>query len=96
MIFKNIPQNKKESWEEAKSILANDLHKFMPQFQLEYITSKMEKANRSRETKFTKVPAIIAKFSDWSIMEMIKNSLNLRFPDVFSSSYHLQKLSNFN
>ena len=64
LIFKNIPQNKKESWEETKSILAKEPNKFMPQYQLEYITSKIERAHRSRETKFTKVPAIIAKFND--------------------------------
>ena len=42
LIFKNIPQNKKEYWEETKSILAKELRKFMPQYQLEYVISKIE------------------------------------------------------
>ena len=39
LIFKNIPQNKKEYWEEVESILAKELHKFMPQYQLKYVIS---------------------------------------------------------
>ena len=31
LIFTNIHQNKKESWEETKSILAKELNKFMSQ-----------------------------------------------------------------
>ena len=47
----------------------------MPQYQLEYIISNIERAHRFRETKVTKVPAIIPKFNDWSITETIKSSL---------------------
>ena len=57
----------------------------MPQYQLEYITSKIERVHRSRETKFTKVPAIIAKFNDWSITETIKSSLIKGNSSVFVS-----------
>ena len=62
LIFKNTI--KKESCEETKPILAKELNKFMPQYQLQYKTSRTERAHRSRETEFTKVPAIIAKFND--------------------------------
>ena len=37
-----MPQNKKESWEETKSILAKELNKFIPQYQLEYTTLKLK------------------------------------------------------
>ena len=47
----------------------------MSQCQLQYITSKIERAHRTRETEFTKVPAVITKFNDWSITETIKSSL---------------------
>ena len=57
----------------------------MPQYQLEYITSKIERVHRSRETKFTKVPAIIAKFNDWSITETIKSSLIKGNSSIFVS-----------
>ena len=47
LIFKNIPQNKKESWEKTKSILAKELNKFMPQYQLKYITSEKRNLGKS-------------------------------------------------
>ena len=49
LIFKNMPYHKKESWEETKSILLKELNQFVPQYQLEYITSKIERAHRSEE-----------------------------------------------
>ena len=85
LIFTNIHQNKKESWEETKSILAKELNKFMSQYQLEYITSKIERAHKSRETKFTKIPVIITKFNDWCITKIIRNSLIKGNSSIFDS-----------
>ena len=85
LIFKNIPHDKKESWEETKFILAKEINKFMPQYQLEHITSKIERAHRARETKFTEVPAIIAKSNDWSITETVKSSFIKGNSSIFVS-----------
>ena len=71
----------KKHWEKSKSILAKKLIKLKPQYQLEYITSKIEKVNRSRRTEFRNVSAIIAKFIRSNI---IKGNSSIFVSQMFS------------
>ena len=67
----------------------------MPQHQLEYITSKIERKHRFRKTKFTKVPAIIAKFNDWSFKEstLVKSISSIFVSQMLSSDLTTRKNS---
>ena len=37
------------------------------------LLKKIEKAHRSKESEFSEIPAIIAKFTDWDLTEKIKS-----------------------
>ena len=39
------------------------------------IINKTERVRRSKESEFSEILAIIAKFTDWALMEKIKNGL---------------------
>ena len=76
LIFKNIPfqqQRYKESRDEIEEILAKEVIKLLPEFQVNDIIKKTERAHRSKESEFSEIPAIIGKFTDWDLMEKIKS-----------------------
>ena len=75
LTFKNIPlqqQRQKKLWDENKEIVSKEIIKVLPKFQVSNI-NKIERADRSKESEFSEIPAIIAKFTDWDLMETIKN-----------------------
>ena len=76
LTFKNIPfqqQRHKKLWDENKEILSKEIIKVLPEFQVSDIINKIERADRSKESEFSEIPAIIAKFTDWDLMETIKS-----------------------
>ena len=65
LISKNIPvQQQRESWAETKIILAKEIHTLIPNPELEYIQSKIERVHQTKDSKHTKVPPITAKFNN--------------------------------
>ena len=86
LIFKNIPLSKsKENWEECKTVLVNEIKKVMPSYSSDEILSKIERAHRAKENKHIKIPAIIAKFTNWSFSEAIKDAF---IREISSSNGH--------
>ena len=75
LIFRNIIQEqRKESWAENKSIVAQEIHKVMPELQLHQILLKIETALCSTTESHSKYQLIIVKFCDWSFSEDIKSA----------------------
>ena len=97
LIFKNIlVQQQRESWAESENILAKEIHTLMPNLELEYILSKIERAHRAKGSKHTKVPPIIAKFNDWHFTEMIETSAikaksSLYVSQMFSPAFTIRR-----
>ena len=57
LIFENIPfqqQRHIESWDESKEILAKEIIKVFPQFQVSDIIEKIERAHRKKNLNFQK------------------------------------------
>ena len=62
---KNIPmQQQRESWAEIEIILAKEIHTLMPNLELVYIQSKIERTHHTKDSKYTKIPFITAKFNN--------------------------------
>ena len=97
LIFKHIPvQQKRESWVETIKILAKEIHKLMPNLELEYIQSKIERGDCAKDSKHTKAPPIIAKFNNWHFTEMIKSSAikaksSLYLSQMFSPALNIRR-----
>ena len=88
LIFQNIPfqqQRHKESWDESKEILSKKIIKLLPEFQVSDIINNIEGTHRSKESEFSEIPAIIAKFTDWHLTEKI----NSRFIKSKSLFFHI-------
>ena len=66
LIFKSIPfqqQRPKESWDESKEVLAKEILKALPEFQVSDIIQKIKRAHKSSKSKF----------NDWGLTEKIKS-----------------------
>ena len=71
--FKNIPQPKKrESWDESKDILTEEIRSVMPTVEETVIRDKIERVHRSPGNECKKNLAITAKFNNWQFTESIK------------------------
>ena len=65
IIVKNISiQQQRESWAEIEIILAKEIHTLMPNLELVYIQSKIERTHHTKDSKYTKIPFITAKFNN--------------------------------
>ena len=75
LIFKNIRQNQqKESWDQTKLILDNEIINVIPELEKDFITSKIERAHTPKGNKYRTILPIIAKFSEWAFSEQFKSS----------------------
>ena len=52
LVFKNIQVQRKESWAESKSIVAQEINKVIPEKQFHQILSKIERAFFSTRVYF--------------------------------------------
>ena len=93
MIFKNIPFKEKETWYENKKLLVKEIKAVIPDLEESYIMNKIGRADRSKETEYTKTPATIAKFNDWQLTETIKTSFIKAKSHIFVSQMYSPALT---
>ena len=73
--FKKIRQpQQRESWDQTKQILANEILNVMPELDKEFIINKIERAHRAKRNNYGTILPVIAKFSDWTFSEQVKSS----------------------
>ena len=65
----------------------------MPQFQVSDIIEKIERAHRSKESEFSEIPAIIAKFTDWDLTEKIKSGFTKSKSSIYVSQMYSPALT---
>ena len=65
----------------------------MPQFQVSDITEKIERAHRSKESEFSEIPGIIAKFTDWDLTEKIKSGFIKSKSSIYVSQMYSPALT---
>ena len=75
LVFRNIRQpQQRESWDQTKQTLANEILNVMPELDKDYIISKIERAHRAKGNNYGTILPVIAKFSDWTFSEQVKSS----------------------
>ena len=75
LVFKNITQpQQRESWDQIKQILANEIVNVMPELNKDFITSEIERAHRAKINNYGTILPVIAKFSDRTFSEQVKPS----------------------
>ena len=79
--------------DESKEILAKEIVKVLPQFQVSDIIEKIERALRSKESEFSEILAIIAKFTDWDLTEKIKSGFIKSKSSIYVSQMYSPALT---
>ena len=65
LVFKNIRQpQQRESWDQTKQILTNEILNVMPELDKDFVTSKIERAHRAKRNNYGSILPVIAKFSN--------------------------------
>ena len=98
LVFRNIRQpQQRESWDQTKQNLANEILNVMPELYKDYIISKIERVHRAKDNNYGTILPVIAKFSDWTFSEQVINAVSpelqkikrmkpIIVPDVFGCS----------
>ena len=74
-VFRNIRQpQQRESWDQTKQTLANEILNVMPELDKDFIISKIERVHRAKGNNYGIILPVIAKFSDWTFSEQVKSS----------------------
>ena len=75
LFFRNIRQPQQtESWDQTKQTLATEILNVMPEFDRDFIISKIERAHRAKGNNYGTILSVIATFSDWTFTEQVKSS----------------------
>ena len=75
LVFRNIRQpQQRESLDQTKQTLANEILNIMPELDKDYIISKIERAHRGKGNNYGTILPLIAKFRDWTFSEQSKSS----------------------
>ena len=75
LVFRNIRQpQQRESWDQTKQTLANEILNVMPELDKDFIISKIERAHRAKGSNYGTILQVIAKFSYWTYSEQVKCS----------------------
>ena len=75
LVFRNIRQpQQRESWDQTKQTLANEILNVMPELDKDFIISKIERVHRAKGNNYGTILPVNAKFSDWTFSEQIKFS----------------------
>ena len=70
LIFRNIQQDqRRESWDQTKITLANEIKKKMENINHVVIVKKIERAHRAKENRPGRNLPITANFNDWNFFE---------------------------
>ena len=72
LVFRNIRQ--RESLDQTKQTLANEILNIMPELDKDYIISKIERAHRAKGNNYGTIFPVITTFSDWTFSEQVKSS----------------------
>ena len=78
---------------ESKELLVKEIKAVIPDLEESYITNKIERAHRSKETEYKKTPAIATKFNDWQLTETIKISFIKSKSHIFVSQMYSPMLT---
>ena len=63
LVFRNIRQpQQRESWDQTKQILANEILNIIPELDKDYIISKIERAHKAKGNNYGNILPVIAKF----------------------------------
>ena len=63
LVLKNIRQpQQRETWDQTKQILANEVLNVMPELDKDFITSKIERVYRVKRNNYGTILPIIANF----------------------------------
>ena len=75
LVFKNIRQpQQRETWDQTKQILADEILNVMPELDKDFITRKIERVHRAKRNNYGTILPVIAKFSDWTFFKQVKSS----------------------
>ena len=75
LFFENIRQpQQRESWNQTKQILANEILNVMQELDKDFINSKIERVHRAKRNNYGTILPVIGKFSDWNFSEQTKSS----------------------
>ena len=67
LVFRNIRQpQQRESWDQTKQTLTNEILNVMPELDKAYIISRTERAHRAKGNNYGTILPVFAKFSDWN------------------------------
>ena len=73
LVFRNIRQpQQRESWDQTKQTLANEILNVMPELNKDFIISKIERAHRAKN--YGTILPVIAKCLDWTFSKQLKPS----------------------
>ena len=63
LVLKNIRQpQQRETWDQTKQILANEVLNVMPELDKDFITSKIERVHRVKRNNYGTILPVIANF----------------------------------
>ena len=63
LVLKNIRQpQQRETWDQTKEILANEVLNVMPELDKDFITSKIERVHRVKRNNYGTILPVIANF----------------------------------
>ena len=75
LVFRNIRQpQQRESWDQTKQTLANEILNLMPELNKDFIISKIERAHIAKRNNYGTILPVIAKFLDSSFSKQFKSS----------------------
>ena len=75
LVFRNIRQpQQRESWDQTKQTLANEILNVMPELDKDFIIRKSERPHRVKSNNYGTILPVIAKFSDWTFSEKVTSS----------------------
>ena len=62
LVFRYRQPQQRESWDQTKQTLANEILNVMPQLDKDYIISKIKRAYRAKGNNYGTILPVIAKF----------------------------------
>ena len=75
LVLESIRQpQQRESWDQPKQMLGNEILNIMPELDKDFITSKIERAHRAKWNNYRTILPAVAKFSDWTFSKQVKSS----------------------
>ena len=76
LVVRNIKQpQQRESWDQTKQTLGNEILNAMPELYKDFIINKIERTHRAKGNNHgTILPVTMEPFSDWTFSKQVKSS----------------------